>query len=125
MRLLSVEARRSTTLVQLTKQAVNAMLATGVACRAVATAAKGMRATHVWGTRALTERPVKIIRVAGETLRSDRRVAMSKNGLLVEKDGSLLAAVERWRSEHYSLAGIVSDFLEDRMWQLRCRSLER
>ena len=45
-----------------TQQAVNAMLATGVASRAVATtAAEGMRATHVWGTSALTGRPVRIV----------------------------------------------------------------
>ena len=126
VRLVSVDARRCTTIVQLTQQAVNAMLATGVTCRAVATtAAEGSRATHIWGTSALVKRPVKIIRVAGETLKLDRRLAMDENGLLVGKDGSLLAAVKQWDSEHYSLAGIVSDFLEDRMWQIRCRSLER
>ena len=37
-----VEERRSTTLVQLTQHAMNAMLATGIACRSVATAAEGM-----------------------------------------------------------------------------------
>ena len=120
VRYVLVDARRHTTLVQLTQLGVNAMLATGVACRAVATAAEGMRATHVWGKSTLERRPVRIVRVAGETIKLDRGIVNSdENGLLVGEDGSLLAVADK----HYSLAGIVNDFLEERLWQLRCRSL--
>ena len=122
VRYVLVEARRFTTLVQLTQLGVNAMLATGVACRAVASAAERMRATHVWGTDALAERPVRIVRVAGETLKLNREVNSGENGLLVGEDGSLLAVAD-YNETHYSLARIVNDFVEERMWQLRCRSL--
>ena len=123
VRYVLVDSRRRTTLVQLTQQAVNAMLATDVASRAVATsAAEGMRATHVWGTSALVGRPVKIVRVAGETLKLNRVANSCENGLLVGEDGSLLAVAD-FNDTHYSLAEIVNDFLEERMWQIRCRSL--
>ena len=118
-----VDARRQTTLVQLTQLGVNAMLAAGFVCRAVATAGEGMRATHVWGTSALAGRPERIVRVAGETIKLDREVSNNgENGLLVAEDGSLLAVADYFDA-YYSLAGIVSDFLEERMWQIRCRSL--
>ena len=124
VRYVLVDARRRTTLVQLTQQAVNAMLATGVACRAVATtAAEGMRATLVMETSALTGRPVRIVSVAGKTLKLDRAIDRGEDGLLVGEDGSVLAVAEHWDSKHYSLAEIVNDFLEERMWQIRCRSL--
>ena len=124
VRYVLVDSRRRTTLVQLTQQAVNAMLATGVACRAVATAAEGMRATYVMGTSALTGITVRIVSVARETLQLDSwRLGIDENGLLVGEDGSLLAMAEHWQTTtHYSLAEIVSDFLEERMWQIRCRS---
>ena len=122
VRYVLVDARRSTTLVQLTQQAVNAMLATGVACRAVTTAAEGMRATHVMGMSALAGRPVRIVRVAGEKIELNRGINSGENGLLIGEDGSLLAAADYFDTL-YSLAGIVSDLLENRMWQIRCRSL--
>ena len=122
VRYMLVDSRRRTTLVQLTQQAVNAMLATGVACRAVATAVERMRATHVLATSALAGRPVRIVRVEGEKIKLDRRVNIGENGLLVGEDGSLLAAAY-YGNTHYSLARIVSDFLENRMWQIRYRSL--
>ena len=118
-----VDAPRRTTLMQLTQQAVNAMLATGVTCRAVAsTAAEGMRATHVWGSNALTVRPVQIVRVAGETIKLNREVNVGENGLLVGEDGSLMAVADLYDT-HYSLAEIVKDFLKERVWQIRWRSL--
>ena len=123
VRYVLVDSRRCTTLVQLTQQAVNTMLATGVATRAVTTAAEGMRATHVMGTSALTGRPVRIVSVAGETLKLDRALNRnSENGLLVCEEGSLLA-VANYPNTHYSLAEIVSDFQKERMWQIRCRSI--
>ena len=118
-----VDSRRRTTLVQFTQQAVNAMLDTGVACREVATTAgEGMRATLVWGTSALTGKSVRNVRVVGETIKLDTPTFRSENGLLVAEDGSLLA-VANYSDTYYSLAEIVSDFLEERMWQIRCRSL--
>ena len=124
VRYVLVDSRRRTTLVQLTQQAVSAMLATGVASRAVATtAAEGMRATYVMGTSALTGITVRIVSVAGEKLKLDRILESNgENGLLVAEDGSLLAVAD-FNDTHYSLAEIVSDFLEERMWQIRCRSL--
>ena len=118
-----VDSGRHTTLVQLTQLGVNAMLATGVACSAVATVVEGMCATHVWGTSALAGRPVIINRVKGKTIILERKIEnYNENGLLVGEDGSLLAVVDYF-DKIISLAGIVSDFLESRKWQIRCRSL--
>ena len=95
VRYVLVDARRCTTLVQLTQQAVNAMLATGVTCRAVAsTAVEGTRATHVWGSNALTGKPVKIVQVAGETIGLNRVLNSGEDGLLVGKTG----VCWRWRT---------------------------
>ena len=121
VRYVWVDAPRFTTLVQLTRLGLHAMLATGVACRAVAAAAEGMRATHVLGTNALSAMPVRIVRVAGETLKLDRPLCGGEDGLLVGEDGSLVAAVD-FMETHYSLAGILSDFLEERMQQIGCHS---
>ena len=118
VRYVWVDVPRFTTLVQLTRLGVHAMLAMGVACGDVATAAEGMRAAHVMRTNA---RPVRILRVAGETLELDRGVGSGEDGLLVGEDGSLVAAVD-FMETHYPLAGIVSDFLDERMQQIRCRS---
>ena len=126
VRYVLVDSRRHTTLVQLTQQAVNAMLATGVAIRALASAAEGMRATTVLGgMSALTGRPMRIVRVADETLQLDRTLDSNReNGLLIAEDASLLAVAD-YSGTHYSLAEIVNDFLEERMeermWQIRCR----
>ena len=122
VRYVLVDSRLRTMLVQLTQLGVYAMLATGVACLSVAsTAAEGMRATHVWGSNALTGKPVRIVRVAEETNTLNRVVNIGENCLLVEEDGNLLA-VANFSDSHYSLTEIVSDFLKERMWQIRCRS---
>ena len=100
---------------QLTQPAVDAMLAAGVTCRAIGTAADGMSATNECVTRdaagvfTQTSERLQIVRVAGEKLAVDREDAMC--GLLVAGDGSLLAVTQSGESTHYSLAEIVKHFL--------------
>ena len=117
------EHDRGFTLVELTAPAVQAMLAARATSRAVGTAAEGMRATLVKGDEgvALTEKSVRIDRVEGETLATSEGIY---GGLLVGEEGSLLAVTQWGRhTEHNSLVDIVKEFLEDREWQIRCRSL--
>ena len=105
---VSTDEERRTSLVQLAQPAVDAMLAAGVTCRAIGTAADGMSATNECVTRdaaggfTQTSERLKSIHVAGEKLRVEREVAAC--GLLVAEDGSLLAVsravsrrTTRWR----------------------------
>ena len=63
------EEDRGFTLVELTAPAVQAMLAARATCRAVATAAEGMRATRVYDSGgALAEKSATIARVRDESL---------------------------------------------------------
>ena len=63
------EEDRGFTLVELTAPAVQAILAARATCRAVATAAEGMRATRVYDSGgALAEKSETIARVRDETL---------------------------------------------------------
>ena len=114
------DERRRTTLVQLTQAAVNELLARGVTSVAVGTVAQGMRVSYVTGAGELIEVPARIDQVAGETLKLDIEAPL--NGLLVGADGKLLAVTEYDDSKHYPLVDIVNEFLEERLWQMRCRS---
>ena len=121
------EQERGFTLVELTAPAVQAMLAASATSRAVATAAKGMRATLMEvdakdkPVRIVEDKSVRIARVKGETLVTSEVIS---GGLLVGEEGSLLA-VTQWgkTKEHNSLVDIVKEFLDDRELQIRCRSL--
>ena len=117
-----VDAERGVTLVQLTTRAAHALVAAGATCRAVGTAAAGMRATHVKckdSSGVFEEAPATIARV-DESAKILALEPKFYDGLLVGADGSLLA-VTRYSSSHdpYSLAETVNEFLEERMWQMR------
>ena len=120
---VSIDEESCTSLVQLRQPAVDAMLAAGVVCRALGTAAVGMSAAYVMSDAAsvfaeTTER-TRIVRVENETLAV--ATADTQCGLLVGEDGSLLAVTQKEQSTHYSLAEIVKHFLDDQMWKIRCR----
>ena len=112
--LLWTDEERRTSLMQLAQPAVDAMLAAGVTCRAIGTAADGMRVTNECVTRdaagGFTQTSQRLIffRVTGERLIFHEKVAAC--GLLVAKDGSLLAVSQSGGSTPYSLAEIVKHF---------------
>ena len=115
---------RGFTLVELTRPAVQAMRAARATCRTVATATQGMRVTRVYagGAGALVETPATIACVADETLELTDRIRSSV--LLIGEDGRLLGVTSGYSySTLYSFEKIVNEFLEDRMWQIRCRPL--
>ena len=104
---------------ELTAQALQAMLAARATSREVATAAKGMRATRVYDSDgALAEKSATIARVRDETLELNDSVG--GDVLLVGEDGSLLGITsgDSYRPLN-SFENIVREFLEDRMWQIR------
>ena len=112
------EEDRGLALVELTAPAVQAILAAGATSRAVATAAEGMRATRLYvSSGALAEKSVTIARVREESLELND----SGGGeLLVGEDGSLLGITSGdFNGTLYSFEKIASEFLEDRMWQIR------
>ena len=115
------EQDRGFTLVELTAPAVQAMLAARATSRAVATAAKGMSATRVYGNgNALAEKSATIARVRDETLELSDIIRQEE--LLFGEDGSLLAVTSGDHSSEllvYSFEKIVNEFMEDRMWQIR------
>ena len=113
------EEDRGFTLVELTGPAVQAMLAARATSRAVATAAEGMRATRVYDSGgALAEKSAKIDRMRDETLELSDSVGGGE--LLVGEDGSLLGITGGDSiGTMYSFEKIASEFLEDRMWQIR------
>ena len=113
------EEDRGFTLVELTAPAVQAMLAARATSRAVATAVEGMRATRVYDSGgALAEKSATIARVRDETL----ELSDSVGGyvLLVGEDGNLLGITGGGSyGTLYAFEKIASEFLEDRMWQIR------
>ena len=112
------DSERGFTLVELTAPAVQAMLAARATIRAVASAAEGMRATGVYDSNgALAEKSARIARVRDETL--ELSGSIREIVLLVGEDGSLLAVTSADDNNLYSFEKIVSEFLEDRMWQIR------
>ena len=113
------EEDRGFTLVELTASAAQVMLAARATSRAVATAAEGMRATRVYDSGgSLSEKSATIARVRDETLELSDSVG--GDGLLVGEDGSLLGITVGYSyGTMYSFEKIASEFLEDRMWQIR------
>ena len=107
------------TLVELEAPAVQAMIAARATSRAAATAAEGMRATRVYYSGgALAEKSATIARVRDETLELSDSVG--GDVLLVGEDGSLLGITGGDSyGTLYSFEKIASEFLEDRMWQIR------
>ena len=95
------------------------MLAARATSRAVATAAEGMRAIHVYDSGgALTEKSATIARVWDET--HELSDSIEGDVLLVGEDGSLLGITSGDSyGTLYSFEKIANEFLEDRMWQIR------
>ena len=113
------EEDRGVTLVELTAPAVQAMLAARATSSAVATAAEGMRAIRVYNSGgALAEKSATIARVRDETLELSDSVGLDV--LLIGEDGSLLGITGGDSyGTLYSFEKIASEFLEDRVWQIR------
>lgn len=120
VRCVSTDAERRTSLIQLTQPAVHAMLAAGVTCLSLGTAADGMSVTHFTCEMAvvLKQTSEQIIKAERETITVN--ITGIYNGMLVDKDGNLLAVTKWGESKHYSLVDIVKNFLEERKLLIRC-----
>ena len=116
------DEERGFTLVELTAPAVQALLAARSTSRAVATAEEGMRATRVYHSvgGALAENSATIASVGEETIKLSGMIR--EIVLLVGEDGSLLAVTSGdYYDTLYTFEQIVREFLEERMWQIRCQ----